>query len=259
MKYHWHWQNLSDAPGHERHGFWHGRAWLHFGEKRRRALHGEWVHGRLGFALSVRFDCSDNEVMFHIALPGLSYYLGLEGISQRFFDLLPMKYKREDHGGYERAIGVRFDDGALWFDVWSDPMDWRSSDPKWMQFSLHLDDLIFGKTKYETRVIEERGVTVPMPEGSYGATAKREVSTWTRPRWPWRPFSKRRDVVTIDIPGGIGIPGKGENDWDIDDDAVYAQSSAATTIEQAIGNVVASILSTRRRRGWSGARLKAVP
>jgi hypothetical protein len=199
----------------------------------------------------LRFDRTENEAQVHIALPGLSYFLSAAGLPKRLFELLPMRWKREEHGGYERQIGVRFNDGAVWVDLWSDPMDWRSSDPKWMQFSVHLDDLLFGKTKYSTRTLEERAIKIAMPEGTYDATAKREASSWLRPRWPWSPFSKRRTTVKIEIPGGIGIPGKGENSWDCGDDALFGMSCSADTIEEAIGKVIASALKTRRRYGWT--------
>lgn len=255
-----HWQNLSDTPGKERHGFWHGRAWLRFSEHARQSLRIEWLHGRISAGMSLRFDRSEREAQVHIALPGFTYYLSVDGLPRRLFELLPMKWKREEHGGYERQIGVRFNDGAIWVDLWSDPMDWRSSDPKWMQFSIHLDDLIFGKTKYSTRTLEERAIKIAMPEGMYDATAKREASSWLRPRWPWRPFSKRRITVQIDIPTGIGIPGKGENSWDCGDDAIFGKSCSAETIEEAIGKVIASALKTRRERGWHDElALKAVP
>jgi hypothetical protein len=62
-------------------------------------------------------------------------------------------------------------------------------------------------------------------------------------------------MTQVDIPGGIGMPGKGENDYDIDDDAVYGLSSSESTIEGAIGKVVASVLGTRMKRsghhGWT--------
>lgn len=249
-----HWQNLSDAPGRERRGFWHGRAWLHFG--RRSVAKIEWTHGKLGLALTLDFDRSEREAHIHVAAPGFSYYVGAEGLPARLFNALPFKYRRTEYNymGDHRSIGVRFFDGKLWWSLWEDRHEWRHSDPKWMSGSFDFVKALLGDTDYSRRVIEERDVMIPMPEKSYPAKAKLEVATWIRSRWPWGPFSKRGTYVQIDIPGGIGIPGKGENSWDCGDDALFGLSTKARTIEDGIGHVVASALSTRRKYGWSDDR-----
>lgn len=250
MKTHFHWQNLSDAPGRERHGFWHGRAWLHLGERMHRVIHGEWLHGKLGAALSIRFDRSEREVMLHIAAPGFSYHVGFQGAPAKLFDLLPMKLGHDAYGGWEREIAIKIFDVKLWWSFWADPMCWSASDPWWMHATFDPIAFLFGKTAYASKVIEERAVKIPMPEKTYDATAKLEVATWVRPRWPWRPLSEMRTRVSIDIPGGIGVPGKGENDYDCGPDAIFGITATARTIEEGVGKVVADALETRRKRGW---------
>lgn len=248
---HWHWQNLSDAPGKERRGFWYGRAWLHLNG--RRAIGVEWNHGRLAAAVSLRFDTTDREVQVHVAGPGFSYFVSYEGLPASLFDRLPMKFGHSSYG-YEREIGIRANDGSIWWSLWADPMCWNSRDPKWMSGSFDVIKFLLGDTDYGRRVIEERDVMIPMPEKSYPAKAKLEVAHWIRPRWPWAPFSTRGTYVNVDIPGGIGIPGKGENSWDCGDDALFGLSTKARTIEEGIGKVVESALTTRRKHGWSPLR-----
>lgn len=247
---HWWWQNLSDAPGRERHGFWHGRARLWFGGRRSTGI--EWVHGDIDAAITARLDQSEGKVQFHVAVPGIKYFVDYEGIPSSVFNRLPMKVG--ECYGYEREVGLRVHDGKLWWSLWRDPMYWSSRNPKWMEGSLDVVKILLGETNYKRTTIEERDVSIPMPEKAYPAKAKLEVATWIRPRWPWGPFSKHGTYVSVDIPGGIGIPGKGENDWDIGDDALFGLSAKARTIEDGIGQVVASALATRRRHGWSPNR-----
>lgn len=256
-----HWQNLSDAPGRERHGFWHGRAWwcLRDDEGRRSfplAARLEWSHGKLGFALTLDLDRDDREVTLHVAVPGASYFATLCGLPPWLLKRLPFSLGRTQYKyqGGNRSTGIRVFDDAIWLSLWEDRDEWNSKDPKWMRATIRPLDIIFGKSKYANRVIEERDIAIPMPERMYPAIAKLEVASWIRARWPWRPFSTVRTRVSIDVPGGIGIPGKGENDYDIGDDAVFGQTCVARTIEEGIGSVVASVLETRRRRGWSDTR-----
>lgn len=257
-----HWQNLSDEPGNERHGFWHGRAWLRPFDDGGPVVKACWHHGRTGLALSVDFDRDERAITLHVKIPGASWFLGAAGLPRRLFDRLPFSLGRTEYRymGSNRMIGVRVFDEKIWLSLWEDRDEWRAKDPKWMRATIAPFDIVFGRQKYETRVIEEREVSIPMPEKLYPATAKRKVSSWTRPRWPWRPLSVRRSMIEIDVPGGVGVPGKGENSWDIDDDAIFSMSAAARTIEEGIGKLVASAMETRRRRGWKNApRAEAAP
>jgi hypothetical protein len=67
-----------------------------------------------------------------------------------------------------------------------------------------------------------------MPEGKYPAHVKRERRTWKRPRW-FTPLV--REYWDVDVESGIRVPGKGENSWDCDDDAIFASSFSVNKAE----------------------------
>ncbi len=62
-----------------------------------------------------------------------------------------------------------------------------------MRRTIRPLDILFGKSKYTNRVIEERDIEIPMPEDVLRReSADFEVASWIRSRWPWRPFSTVR-------------------------------------------------------------------
>lgn len=112
-------------------------------------------------------------------------------------------------------------------------------------------DKIFGQWDYQKREIGRETLTFTMPEGDYRADCVVNHCTWTRPRWPWRPFSLRLDRAAIDFDPPVGIPGKGENSYDCDDDATY---SLTTTIKHGslratLDEFAMETLRTRQHRG----------
>lgn len=259
MKFKLRTQNLNEKPGDVLGSIWkHGRAWLHRvvdGESKWPPLATfEWSHGRTSLAATLHFNGGEREVTAHLAVPGGSYCATFV-MPRWLVERLPWKAHGRKGGwdGVDRNIGIRVFDGAIWLSLWEDGMSWRSDDPWWTRATIRLDDLLLGKAKYATREISKREVKVPMPEGSYDATATLEHATWTRPRWPWRPFSKELLRVKIDVPKGIGHPGKGENSYDCGPDATYGISTPARTVEEGIGKLVASVLRDRVRYGGGHA------
>lgn len=244
-----HWQNLNDGDfgdyDMKRAGWVHGRAWLNLladdEHWRGPRINVEWSHGKLKLSAQLNFNRDEREVMLNIGIPGASYYVTLQGVPASLLDRLPFKARRTEYSymGSHRSIGFRVFDGALWLSLWEDMHEWRSSDPKWWRARIGLDDIadfLFGKVEYSTETIEERDVEIPMYEGVHQAQAKRTLSKWTRPRWPWKPFSKERVGVSIDIPKGIRTNHKGP---------LFGISTPAKTIAEGIGHVVSSVLRTR--------------
>ncbi len=116
--------------------------------------------------------------------------------------------------------------------------------------SLRPADRILGRRECTTEVIAQGEALVPMPEGCYPATWQRERRTWRRDRIPW-PLDTRTDV-SLTIKPGVPVPGKGENSWDIEDDAVCG--TGGSTVAAAIGNAVKSALRQRHQYagpGWT--------
>lgn len=104
--------------------------------------------------------------------------------------------------------GVRWNDGAVWLEhPWVRQMEWRSADPWYKKvICLHVVDWLIGRAKHSSTKGKPYEVIIPMPEGSYKATATPETAVWRR-RFYWP--SKRRDDVWIEIPGGIPFSGRG--------------------------------------------------
>ncbi len=251
----WHWQNLdTDADNKPKgSGLRHGRAWLHV------------AHMTFGVSWKVPSNVCDftigvdpdRERAVHgcIALPPVTLWWHVESwplsrrIEQLAKDLGWRKNSRE--WSFARELSVRVHDWALWWMVWRDP--WSGGSPRsWRDGSWHP----FGHPGSrigEEEQREKRLVEVPMPEGVYFADATRTVG---RIRHPRLPFLRQR-ITTVELDFGdkpVPIPGKGENSWDCGEDATYASSSPARTIEHAVGKFVASTLERRRRYGGENWR-----
>lgn len=150
-----------------------------------------------------------------------------------------------DDDGYEHPQWeVSLHDGCVWLEhPWIRQGEWRWSDPWWRkQIVLHVVDWLIGGYRCETVKGEPFDVFVPMPEGSYRATATPKTMTWRR-RWYW-PI-RRRESVWLKLDPGIPHSGKGENSWDCGDDALCG--IGGDTVEDAIANAVRSSLRSRRR------------
>ena len=216
---HYHHQNLTDG----RKALWrHGRAW----------------YGIFGWEWSL-FHWID---LWSIAFGwwGFHIYLGWFG-----FHVDRCRGEGGRGGRWEIAWnthGKFLSLSSPWVDRW----EWNSSDPWWKKsINLYVVDWILGKQKHEKRLIEEgRPVYVPMPEGCYKGTAKREVRTWTR-RFGW--FKIERDEWWIELDKSIPFSGKGENSWDCGDDGVYA--TGGETLPKAISNFVRIALERRADYG----------
>jgi hypothetical protein len=138
-------------------------------------------------------------------------------------------------------------------------MSWRSVDPSWRKgWRWRLGDVLLGNHEYVNTKEEPIDVLIPMPEGCYAATAQKEHCVWTRKRVPF--LNKiTRDCWWFDIPSGIPYAGKGENDWDCGDDGTYGCGSEKKTVEEAIGDVVGSVLRSRRRYGQASWLVNVPP
>lgn len=167
------------------------------------------------------------------------------------------------HGTLSEPREIRLDlhDGKLWWTVWTNPDEWKSTDPWYRRGSFDFAALFFGEMSVTKEVVKgPEIVSIPMPEGSYAAKSTIERITYGRPRW----FSEHKTMasVTMDPREGasfkpIPIPGKGENSYDCDEDALYSTSSMVdndATHADAIAEVVRSVLKTRWKRGGKNWR-----
>lgn len=235
----------------ERKVWWHrgsdnmlrqGRAWLHVHDS---VLSVEWALGGTSFSIGLDLDADDRKLSWRFVVPGVGLYFGVESwhVLGPLFDALGMGYDKPHGGG--RSFGLRIYDWTVSWECWARQHEWRSSDPRWMNSHVNLAAVVLGERHYTEEELETRSVLVPMPEGTYPAVAKVKRATWKRPRWPKALVRVRCD---IDIADGIPIPGKGENSWDCGPDATYSLSCVANSIEDGIGELVASTLRTRQKR-----------
>lgn len=119
---------------------------------------------------------------------------------------------------------------------------------KWVGFPM---DILFGRRDYHRVETGHQVVSFAMPEGRYQADCTLTRCTWTRPRWPWWPLSLTLDRAEIDFDPPVGIPGKGENSWDCDDDATHAMTTPLKhgSLRATIEEFALDTLRTRMHRG----------
>jgi hypothetical protein len=123
----------------------------------------------------------------------------------------------------------------------------------WPGVRLVLDprfrDRVFGRRErlVEEIVQEDVPCVIPMPEGNYPASAT--VTREVRGRKRWRPGHRTAHYTHVKVDGGVPFPGKGENSWDCEDDAIYGSGADGQSIGAACGNLAASVMRYRERYG----------
>jgi hypothetical protein len=149
----------------------------------------------------------------------------------------------------ERELSVSMHDGLFCWTLWREPHHFRSGDKR--NGIWNWKDWLTGRSTMTEVVLAKGETSVPMPEGSYAATYSLAESTWTWPRFK-RP--KVMHLGSINVEGGIYVPGKGENSWDCGDDAIFSIGCPARTKEELIARYVQDVLELREAR--SGSHVK---
>jgi hypothetical protein len=162
--------------------------------------------------------------------------------------------------GYEsRVVGAQLhatDSTGHWdhakarIQIWA-PRDSWSRDAPWhrTEHTIGISNLL-GRAHHTTSIVDDGVCTVPMPERNYPATYEttRHVTTWPTRLGRLRPARVTYSTkVTPGVP--IPVPGKGENSWDLDDDAIHSSSSGGRSVTDAIASLVSSALAKRERYG----------
>lgn len=240
-----HWQNLNENRLGEVKGsiIRHGRAWFRFrkDDYNGPSLHWSWNFGWrnwFGFSLDM-FDGDSNHDV------GFSFHLGLAHFWLTFENVLSKRYGYPRHN-WTHTWGITLYGDHLQLrihDAYSDCFVCKGW--KGWRWSTFVTDRLLGSATYSKRVIETHQATVPMPEASYSATVTIQEETWKRPRW----FARRRLGSSIEVAGGVPVPGKGENSWDCGEDAIYSTGSSEPTVASAVAQLVKSALETRERHG----------
>jgi hypothetical protein len=242
----WHMSNENRDSRDEPKGsaFWAGRAWLSFNSLRH--IYFEWYVGRhsrhTGMTFGIRRD-GERELNFFFGIAGLI------GLYLAFSGFIRFRYMGADYT--ERTIGWSIFDGTLWLYPWIDRTGWG---PRADPISINPANFFLGRRKYSQTEPTRTYVSIPMPEGTYHAYVDQYTSMWKRPRWP-RVKKVERFDITLGTP--IPVPGKGENSWDLDDDAVFSSCIAAKSLDEAVQRLVDDILETRRKYGGEGWKPEA--
>jgi hypothetical protein len=287
----WHAQNLTRDSGGPKRAMWHaGRAWITFfrpaSVERDEdgdlfTINPEW-HVRLqrdaGVSLTVGDGDSDGEVGLSASGPLGSVYLTIEPRSRRWAKRLERylpgywfdrtTYSTVDGPGSNRMkhtepaeISLRWHDGALWWSAWHSTHSWSSKTPRWRHGSFDLVDFLLGRREHsKVTVGEPVRAVASFPEGDYPLLLQRETRTWKRARWPGALVRHAVDIRAGSEAGGEapGFRGKGENSYDLDDDAILGMSSEGHSFEDAIGKYVAATLRNRRKYGHIAPEHRAV-
>lgn len=188
---------------------------------------------------SLRFDPGEGETVLGWQTPLGSLWLGLKAC--------PL----DGYKDREISAKVFLDEDAPMLDVilsthlWNDPNEWHSDDPWWRRTFVHLTDRLLGKVTHTSKEIDRREVEIPFPEGVCKALVTIERVTFRRPGWP---YPRVIFVGNVTPAKGPVVPGKGENSWDCEDDALHGMSCRAADVEEAAGKFLASVLHDRQRR-----------
>lgn len=227
---------------------WHGRWWLNI---KNICLGIEWAISKKERAMLLLFigEGDTSNIGLWIGIPFLlSLYLGLESPALR--RIVPTVRVKSSliPGGYwdmpiTRWLGFRIFDGRIWIDLWADHDD-SGHNGKWQQFNWGPANFFLGRIGYKRTDIRTVDRYIIMPEGRYPARITLYIAEWKRPRWP---LAKRIYKADIDVPGGIPVPGKGENSWDMDDDAIYSMGAPASTIDDAVKAFFDAVMRDRIR------------
>lgn len=226
----WHWQNLKKEYNTK--DWLNGRGWLYIGNA---VFSCQWVMPTSRVDISFSIGDVESQLEGNIGCGLFAFYWSLEGV--RWL----RKYINKS-----RETSLRFFDGAMWWHIWQDPDEWKSTDPIWRRGTFRPIDVIFGREKHSTYDIDTVIRVINMPESAYIANVRLFISSWKRPRWFQAKTIQRADVS---VDGGVPVPGKGENSWDCGEDAVYSLITPATSIDEAVEKFVKSINNTRVKYG----------
>jgi hypothetical protein len=212
---------------------------------------GTWYHGL--FSLALLLGRNESPVSLHVGVPYFTVYLSWENYRAASWLRKRMKDRKRPNGAH-REFSVKQCAEYLWINFYGDTDMFCSGDPWWYHVSVDIPRLLLGRERYSDAVVKTERVEIPMPEKAYPATIEWHMQTWKRPRWP---FTVRRCSATVIPDEPIPEPGKGENSYDCEEDAMHSISTAAETSWGAIGRTVEAVMRQRIKYGGSAWRPKA--
>lgn len=183
--------------------------------------------------IGVNVDKNEDQVQFFAAI-------------RRLFSLyvtVRVPFARADLEHSSRELSLSFHHGKIWVTLWGDGH--AGFGPR-RKLVIDPSRILRGRSRITSTPMHTINVVLPLPEGDLPATIawKRYEERWSR--WP----VKRRWLgyeLTPSTP--VVVPGDGENDWDLGDDAYYCQAGRAETLDPApiIERFVNLVIETRQR------------
>lgn len=254
----WGWSLTSQNLNEDRAGRYgpqwrDGRAWLsHWKQKTdTRGFNTEvsWRHGskvtEARLMLYVGSGENGRDLTVAVSVPHLfSWWFSLR-------DVVHVTYRGYGHNEREFGFSIFEDHVSLKWHYhdsggrYSDKKKNKEANPGFY-VSFFWKDVLLGRPKHTSIPLSAERTVIPMPEGAYPATVVISRAEWKRPRWPFASVIYRAEI-TPDKP--VGIPGKGESEWDIEDDATYSMTTPARTVSEAVVAFVESTLERRERHG----------
>jgi hypothetical protein len=213
------------------------RYWLHWGKTTWHYdgyLFKNAEHNSIGLDLGG----DENDFTFHMGIKKIfNFYFGVE-------DFFPRKIMNKLFGDSTRNYSISLFEEYISIEFHRD--DYGFSDG-WRGYYKMIDwkTILFGKQKYESKEIRRYLNHIEMLEGNYPCEVIHTEATWTRPRF-LKPIRVTRFEVIPDTP--IPEPGKGENGWDIEDDALHSATVIANSLKEALKKVTDSVIKTRVKR-----------
>ncbi len=219
----------------------YGRAWLRWPGN---SIGVCWSLFRERFGMRLAFsDTGDYAIEVGISLPFL-FSLWFHIARAKWVKRLPGVKWTGKWGSGDREIYIRFHDGALWWTLWRHDNDHKSGD--WRDSNFHFDDFFLGRNQYSESERTTHHVLFPVQGIVYSATVELYTSTWKRSRWPW---PKTVNRANVEVETGVPVPGKGENGWDMEDDAIYGLTTEAGTVMEALGAFRQAVIRQRTKYG----------
>jgi hypothetical protein len=257
---HWTVQNMNkgwDKQGGAKGPLWrHGRArlWVRLTKAQRAECKPAWSFGiswsfggRSCRAMLTVGDWNDDtDIGLGLAIPGIALWFDAENI-------YPSRWRPKDG----RDLGFFVGDGSIFVKLWCSLHDWYSDKPfshpssSKRQPVLHVIDWLLGKQKLTKRELSTHMAPYALPEGEYPVKIVLSECSWKRRRWPRARVIRRAEIEVLNQDQGIPIPGKGENGWDMDEDALYSLTTTAATVDEALVKLHASVMRDRERYGGS--------
>jgi hypothetical protein len=193
--------------------------------------------------IGISFDKNNADITFKLSLPFLfTLYFSFE--HKKLYSVL------KENKDYDIDLYLYDKTDIIFRFKWGiDPRGMRGGNKfKWRDIYFNITDFILGDRQYNSVLVEEADIDIPMLEGSYPAHIEIREDTWKRPRWPIKQVVKRAHIDMAEHKG-IPHPGKGESSWNCGDDATNGLCCPASSISEAVGKMVSNVYHSRIRYG----------